>query len=80
MKYKSKPVVIEAMQYIDLLSLNKMIAQWPGFVDQIVKPLVIKTLEGDMTAHPGDWIIKGTMGEFYPCKDEVFQRKYEPVE
>lgn len=40
---------------------------------------LIDTLEGTMTALPGDWIIRVTEGEFYPCKDSVFQRKYEPV-
>lgn len=38
--------------------------------------LIIRTLEGNMTAEPGTWIIKGTEDEFYPCKDSVFQRKY----
>lgn len=41
--------------------------------------LVIRTLEGNMTAEPGTWIIKGTEGEFYPCKDSVFQRKYREL-
>lgn len=39
--------------------------------------LVVPTLEGNMLARQGDWIIKGTMGEFYPCKHEVFAKKYE---
>ena len=39
----------------------------------------IHTLEGDMLASPGDWIIKGTKGEFYPCKPDVFADVYEPV-
>ena len=39
--------------------------------------IVINTLEGQMTASPGDWIIQGTEGEFYPCKPSVFERKYE---
>ena len=39
--------------------------------------IVINTLEGQMTASPGDWIIQGTEGEFYPCKPSVFRRKYE---
>lgn len=40
----------------------------------------IDTLEGGHTVCPGDWIIKGLLGEFYPCKPEVFDRKYEPAE
>jgi hypothetical protein len=39
----------------------------------------IHTLEGVMTAQPGDWIIRGTEGELYPCKPSVFERKYEPA-
>jgi hypothetical protein len=39
--------------------------------------LMIKTLEGDFTASPGDWIIKGVKGEFYPCKPDIFEATYE---
>lgn len=42
--------------------------------------MLIPTLEGDMHARPDDWIIKGTEGEFYPCKDTVFRRKYTDKE
>ena len=42
--------------------------------------LFIPTLEGTMTARPGDWIIKGIKGEFYPCKPDIFTETYEPVE
>jgi hypothetical protein len=38
---------------------------------------IISTLEGKMKATHGDWIIKGLLGEVYPCKNEVFERKYE---
>lgn len=41
--------------------------------------ITIPTLEGDMVARHGDWIIRGTEGEYYPCKPEVFARKYEKV-
>jgi len=41
--------------------------------------IYIDTLEGTMAAKPGDWIIRGLEGEFYPCVDSVFRRKYEPV-
>lgn len=43
------------------------------------QPLVIHTLEGDMTAQPGDWIITGTKGEEYPCKPDIFAEIYEEV-
>lgn len=42
--------------------------------------LSVQTLEGKMTALKGDWIIKGIKGEFYPCKPEIFEATYEPVE
>jgi len=41
---------------------------------------VIHTLEGDMTADPGDYIIMGVKGEMYPCKPDVFHETYESVE
>ena len=43
------------------------------------KTEIIHTLEGAMTARPGDWIITGIMGEKYPCNDEIFRRTYEPA-
>lgn len=47
---------------------------------QIDYPMVIKTLEGDMYADPGDWIITGVNGETYPCKPDIFEKTYEAVE
>lgn len=42
--------------------------------------LEIKTLEGTMLADPGDWIIRGVKGEFYPCKPDIFEATYERVQ
>lgn len=42
--------------------------------------LYIETLEGVMHAEPGDYIIKGVNGEFYPCKPDIFEKTYERVE
>lgn len=42
--------------------------------------IMIPTLEGTMEAIPGDWIIKGVNGEFYPCKPDIFEKTYEKVE
>ena len=39
--------------------------------------ILIHTLEGAMTASPGDWIIKGVKGEFYPCKPDIFEATYD---
>jgi hypothetical protein len=41
--------------------------------------IIISTLEGDMIANTGDYIIKGVNGEFYPCKPDIFKKTYEPV-
>lgn len=59
MKYRKKPVVIEAYQ--------------------TDKEIVIHTLEGDMKASVGDYIITGVNGEQYPCKPDIFHKTYEPV-
>lgn len=63
------------------------IAQWMGKITQQAtvpdgsktgrKELVISTLEGDMRAQLGDWIIKGVNGEFYPCKPDIFEKTYD---
>lgn len=42
--------------------------------------MLIETLEGEMRAEVGDWIIRGVKGEFYPCKPDIFAATYEPVE
>lgn len=47
---------------------------------QTDKKMVIHTLEGDMTAQVGDWIITGLRGEQYPCKPDIFEKSYELVE
>lgn len=84
MKYRKKPVVIEAVQL-----LEETFADCCEFIgednladgtsqDEIC--IVISTLEGEMTAREEDWIIKGIKGEFYPCKPDIFEATYEPVE
>ena len=45
--------------------------------DPTTTPLKINTLEGCMEASPGDWIIRGVQGEFYPCKPDIFEATYE---
>ena len=47
---------------------------------QTDKEKIIPTLEGPLRAAPGDWIITGIRGEQYPCKPDVFEKTYEPVE
>jgi hypothetical protein len=48
--------------------------------ERLLEPVIVKTLEGEMLGNAGDWLIKGTKGEFYPCKDDVFRQKYEPID
>jgi hypothetical protein len=48
-------------------------------IDPATGFLMIATLEGIMQAKPGDWIIRGVQGEFYPCKPDIFEATYEEV-
>lgn len=77
--FRKRPVVIEAVQFDGSNALD--IVRWMGarYVSTGINGdrLVIVTLEGDMTASVGDWIIKGVQGEFYPCKPDIFEATYE---
>lgn len=80
-KYRKKPVEIEAIQWT---GLNKV--EIESFMDRHLTAynggtsLNIPTLEGVMQASPGDFIIKGVNGEFYPCKPDIFEKTYELVQ
>ena len=50
---------------------------WPTLLNG--NDVLIDTLEGTMRANPGDWIIRGVKGEFYPCKSDIFEATYEAV-
>jgi hypothetical protein len=92
--FRKKPVVIEAVQFLGFdhppggaAPKNAWPPEWPSGMwrctldaNQYAENLVIPTLEGDHTALPGDWIIKGVNGEFYPCKPDIFAKTYEPAE
>lgn len=87
MKYRKKPVVIEAMQFTDKekdavyhWASGQQMNVYPAFDDNRKPVLRIPTLEGEMTASIGDFIIRGVNGEFYPCKPDVFEKTYEPAE
>lgn len=83
--FVKKPVVIEAMEWDGAVSQATAIIDWMlangGTARHHDGPsaLSIDTLEGTMTAVPGDWVIKGVKGEFYPCKPDIFEATYEPV-
>lgn len=84
--FKKRPVVIEAHQ---LPAANELMSrELHNFLHDNLShikfsrdgSIIIHTLEGDMTASPLDWIIKGVQGEMYPCKPDVFAETYEKVE
>lgn len=81
-KFRKKPVVIEAIQHVPETTPAEFHAFLGTFDGVSVdgKSFLIKTLEGDMRADPGDWIIKGVKGEFYPCKPDIFEATYERVD
>ena len=85
-KYRKKPVVIEAVQWTgdNVVEVSKFVGVdllvHEDFIDNDIKNLEIKTLEGTHTASKGDFIIKGVKGEFYPCKLDIFEQTYEEVE
>lgn len=83
-KFRKIPVEIEAVQFnndnpneaFNFISCNRV----AGFNSDGSKCIIIQTLEGNMKAEIGDWIIKGVNGEFYPCKPDIFEKTYEKVE
>ena len=84
-QYRKKPVVIEAVQYPGIGMSEGQQQQLLAHLDgcrwrQDDDGIAILTLEGEMKALPGDWIIKGVKGEFYPCKPEIFAATYEPAD
>ena len=94
MKYRKKPVIIEAVQWTG----NNTREMWDFLTekttdyiqtsgdnfyinhDLVTGGLVIKTLEGEHLASLNDFIIKGVKGEFYPCKPDIFEATYETAE
>lgn len=88
MKYRKKPVVIEAIVWepdLDGVNMNAWPTYWDAGPWELEKSghsfnLIIPTLEGNHAARPGDYIIRGVAGEFYPCKPDIFEKTYELVE
>ncbi len=84
-RFRKKPVVIEAVQFADrseecaFAVSGFCIKGWFAPNPYGDETFVIPTLEGEMTAQLGDWIIRGVQGEFYPCKPDIFDATYEPV-
>ena len=94
MKYRKKPVVIDALKWEytntrDMYNFlegteNELVNKSNGkhfYIDhaKIKGGLVLKTLEGEHVASIGDFIIKGIKGEFYPCKPDIFEATYDKL-
>lgn len=85
MKFKKKSVAVEAVKWTgknekDIKDFAGNSEIFPKGTDVVKKPLRIATLEGITQADIGDFIIKGENGEFFPCKPDVFKKRYEVVE
>ena len=87
MRFRKKPVVIEAIQFTggnmsDVIAFAHRglypAAQWR--VELAYDYVLLNTLEGDMRAEVGDWIVRGIEGELYPVKPNIFAATYEPAE
>jgi hypothetical protein len=83
-RFRKKPVEVEAVQFTE--ESKDQVFNWvrctkAAGTDVDGSPfLKIQTLEGVMLAEVGDWIIRGVAGEFYPCKPDIFDATYEPLD
>jgi hypothetical protein len=93
MRYRKKPVIIEAIQWTGTntedirvffgeapngpINTDKFVIYLSGVGES--NTLTIKTLEGEMKAAIGDYVIRGVKGEFYPCKPDIFEQTYEKI-
>ena len=88
MKFRKKHVVIEAVQWTGENTNDIITFTGFGLTTETNGPhgpdgatvLIIPTLEGNHAAAVGDWIIRGVRNEYYPCKPDIFEVTYEPVE
>lgn len=88
-KYRKKPIIVEAVQVTDssgltnekifALGIENKLSSFIANLDGSIT-FSVETLEGRMTGHKGDWIVKGIQGEFYIVKDDIFKETYEKVE
>lgn len=83
-RFRRRPVIIEAIQLesleiLHLMAVQRFVGLGEDILEIVSDGLIIKTLEGNMKASIGDWIIKGVNGEFYPCKPDIFKKTYEEV-
>lgn len=86
MKYRKKPVAIEAIQWdgfnhVEIQAFCPTAHIAGHYAPAPLKmQMIIPTLEGDHHASIGDFIIRGVQGEFYPCREDIFRMTYEPAE
>jgi hypothetical protein len=78
-KFRKKPVVVEAIQWSGPPD-DAALAAFAGHWASIGAEVYLTTPEGAMRVSPGDWVIRGVKGEFYPCKPDIFAATYEPAE
>lgn len=82
MKFRKKPIVIEAVRVSHVFDGNcpKWLYQSDTLFHAADRTMTVQTLEGPLLAREDDWIIQGVNGELYPCKPDIFEKTYEPVE
>lgn len=83
-RYRKRPGYVEAMQWDGSEESQRTIVNWArmrvsGWFDRSYF-LAVQTLHGETRADPGDWVIRGANGDYWPCKPDVFAATYEPVE
>jgi hypothetical protein len=80
-RFRKIPVEVEAFRYgVDEPPSWFLKAQGEGTVKVKTDSAEIVTLEGNMRADKGDWVVRGIRGELYPCKPDIFRETYEAVE
>ena len=70
----------ESLRYPDQVDDDDSRPDKGWYIDPGTGDLLIRTLEGDMRTRPGDYVIRGVQGEFYPCKPDIFEATYEEAE
>lgn len=82
MKYKKRPVTVEALQYDGSEESRDKLRDFGAHIlkyDRATLRLTIETIQGPSLVYVGDFVIKGIQGEFYPCSAPIFEQTYEPL-
>jgi len=90
MKYRKKPIIVDAIQWLgkteaieELIEVSTEGATrhyfWPKEIEVRCPDLIVLTNHGKVTCQEGDYLIRTSEGEYYPCKSEVFEANYEPA-